>query len=586
MPQATREQRQEKWKEIMVSLLKSWQFYILLAVLLAMGWLTIRLLQLALFEASTAALFFGLGLIVLVLAGYALYYRKGWVWKGLASILCLLLIAGCWFGQSAAGVLAASLHDLAKPAVNLSRNAGLYTYSQTPIRSLDALSGQTIGILENRSQNLSEAVINDLDAQGISVRTRGFSSLQAMMKALRGQAIRAVVLAPSDLEMIEEFSGFEKTRQEIVQVTTVSVDLGVQTQPSDLDLDQDPYTVLISGSNDPITQPSYRSSLNVLLTINPKNKTMLLTFVPRSLWVSYACEEGLACPAGSQDRTGFASFYTIEALRDTLSQNLGVTIDFTVRVDLNTLLQLADLNGSIKVQNDQEFTNGYFSFAQGEIEMDSPRIRQYIGSLNDFSSTDENQEKNQLNVLLALLRQTRLKGMNSLRETLNIIDQSVRTSFTYSQMCQLVRQLFLSSQNWNELYYAITGTGGLEFSQSLTEYAYVLMPDPASMQKAADAVRAVLEGNQPDVTPVSQPADQVQDPSAASPDGTPADSPDNAAGPVPDASSDQNGQQSADVQTPENDAAGNPAYDPAADSTYDSSYDSTYDPDYDPGFSQ
>lgn len=499
----------EKLREIGLRLLKSWQFYILLITLGAMLWLAASMLHLELFEASTTALCFGLGLIVLFLAGYILYYKKGWLWKCAAGILCGLVVLACTFGQSAAGVLASSLRQISQPVTTLTRTAGLYTYSQVPVRTFESLNGQTLGVLDTRNQNLNEAILNSLAENKVTVRTRGFSSLQAMMKALKGQAIRAVILSPSDLELIEEFSGMEKIRSELVQFYSVPVDLGLQTEASTLNLDQDPYTVLISGSNDPITQASYRSSLNVILTVNPAARTMLLTFVPRSAWVSYTCKEGLACPADTQDKAGFASLYTIEALKDTLQSTLGITIDFTVRADLNSLLRIADLTGGIQVQNDQEFTNGYFSFAQGEIEMDSPRARQYIGTLNDFSSTDQNQEKNQLNVLLALLREVRQQGAGGIKEILEVIDSSVKTSFTYAQTCQLVRQMFMNPQNWNELYYALSGSDGLEFSGSLTEYAYALLPDAASIQKAKAAIEAVLAGSEPDVEPIA-PAENTE----------------------------------------------------------------------------
>lgn len=514
-----KEETKQKIKASARWLASSWQTYVLAAVLFGMCWMLVRMLMLQLFPASTILLFFGLGLILLFIAGWLLFCRPGWKGKIAAVLACVLIIMGCYTGQQAAGILAGALHKIAQPNRAITRQAVIYTYAQVPVRDMENLNGQTLGVLETRNTDLNNAMLADLEQQGISVRTKGYFSLQAMIKALKGQAIRAVVLSPADLELIEEFSGMEKARQELSPVYAFNIETGISTPVSDLDLDRDCYTVLISGSSDPISQTSYRSSMNVLLSVNPKTSTMLLTFVPRSSWVNYQCDEALGCPAGTHDKAGFASMYTIETLRRTLEFELDIPIDFTVRVDLNTLLALSDMAGGIRVQNDEEYTNGYFSFAQGEIEMDSPRARRYIGELNDFSSSDQAQEKHQLNVLLALLRLARQADLTKMRPMLDIIDDSVRTSFTYTQICQLTRQLFLSQSVWSELFYSLSGGEGLDLSGSLTEYAYAYYLDPNSIARAHAAIEAVYAGQQPDVTPIqSEQPDAPADPEAASPD--------------------------------------------------------------------
>ena len=55
-----------------------------------------------------------------------------------------------------------------------------------------------------------------------------------------------------------------------------------------------------------------RSDANLLLTMNPKKGTILMTSVPRDYYVDLPCVEDGGCPVGSKDKLTHTGLYGIK----------------------------------------------------------------------------------------------------------------------------------------------------------------------------------------------------------------------------------------------------------------------------------
>ncbi len=470
--------------------------YALIIAIGAIAYALFKMFQLNLFKLSVVGLFVGICLAGLLLAGFWFFYTRHKLWTIPALALCAAIVAGSLFVEGRVQEISDSLREMSEPADSYVQNIGLYVPSTIPVSDLNALNGETFGIMRNRDETGVNSLLVSLADKGIYVHLKFFSNLQQMYKAVRGQAVRALILDQSDLRLIQTMAG-DQTSNQLSLAYSLPVDTGVTTPVSAKNLEKDPFTILISGSSDSIRDSSYRSNLNLLVTVNPSTRQVLTTVLPRSLYIYNDCEEALACqPPDVPDRLSFVSYHSSEALRQTVEHLIESPVDFIVRLNTDKILQLFDIGQTIRFNPYGEYTD--LNLHDGNV-MTGPQIKQFLGALNDLSDEDLNQELNQLHVLYTLCRSTSLFDSSTFESTMKVLDESVWTSFDYNQLCQLARMFFLFPEHMTESWQIVTGTSSIQYSPTLTEATYMTQPDPETLQNARTAIQSVLDGGSPTV---------------------------------------------------------------------------------------
>lgn len=502
--------------------------YCMIIAAIGILWIVIRMARLGLFTFSLIALVFGIGLAGLAIAGFWFFYTIHKLWRIPALLVCIGLVAGCFYVQQDLNLVSDTMAKITEPADSYVQNVGLYAPSLIPVNKLENVNGEKIGIIGGRDETAVHSLLVSLADKGIYVHVKSFDNLQQLYKAVRGQAVRAVILEAGDVRLIQEFSGSQTGEQSLSLVYSMPVDTKVTSPRSDLNMEKDPFTILISGSNDPITDPSYRSNLNLLVTVNPSTRQVLTTILPRSLYVTSHCQEALACLAENQpDRLSLVSYHSIEALRETLENVMDTPIQFAVRLNTDKILGLFDQGKAIRFNTGGDYTE--VNPETGTV-MTGPQVRQYIGNINDLSEEDIDQELRQLHALITLTHQKNLISYTNLKGLMKVIQDSIWTSMDYNQVTQLLRMFFLFPEQMNESFSLVTGTSQTLYSPTLTESTFVTLHDQASLDMAKAGIQTVIQGGTPAVsglpspagaTPAAPAADQASSQAAAEGEASP-----------------------------------------------------------------
>ena len=113
----------------------------------------------------------------------------------------------------------------------------------------------------------------------------------------------------------------------------------------------EPFNVLISGIDvyGDISQTS-RSDVNIIVTVNPKTKKVLLTSTPRDYFVPIP-----EVSDGVRDKLTHAGIYGVDASMRTLEELYGIDITYFVRVNFDTLIKLVDAMDGLDVYVEYPF---------------------------------------------------------------------------------------------------------------------------------------------------------------------------------------------------------------------------------------
>lgn len=496
--------------------LHQWQTYFVLGAIFSIFFLLFKIYTLHFFKLSFAGMVLGLGMAAILIAIFGFYYVPKKIGNIGAILICVLIATQSLGLQNEMNLISNSIAQMSHTEQNAGRKMGIYVPTQIPLSSLEALDGETIGIMAQRDDEGIHAVLTSLAEQDIHVQTKSYSSLQQLYKGAKGLAVRAVILNEADVSFIDDFAPSTNPTSPLTKVYSMTLPSTTpsmtQTDRTNMDLEVEPYTILISGSNDPLDQSAYRSNFNLLVTIHPQTKQVLTTLIPRTLALATSCQEQNACPQGiTEERLSFVSYNSIEALKQSIEETLEIPIDFTVRIDLTKLLELFDLDSTLRYQQATE-VDSYIDIQQGQGEpYNIYQMKQLIGNVQDLAPDDLNQELTILRVLKTIMQAQELPHTKDIAPVLELLKQAISTSFTPNQFSQIIKTFFIFPMKMEEYYTCLQSETTTQYSPTLTETLYMSKVDRNSLdtiKQAIDAIQNASKNNpaQINVAPLPTPS--------------------------------------------------------------------------------
>lgn len=479
----------------------SWNVWLLALVPAAalLIWLVAEMVRVQLFSMLQVGLILGAGLLVLCAALLLLQFLEGRAVRLIGVVLCAIVCIASFSGQASAREIAVAVQQAARHTDTIHRTIGLYTMKQVPVASLHALEGASIGILGTRGQADADRFVQDLqETENVNVHTVSYPTMDSLIKAMKGQAVRAVFLSSEDIKLASAFPGMDSLRSELSLVKDFSVDTGLHNDSVPVDMKTEPYTILVSASDAPLDQESYRSVMTAAVVVNPKTRTVLSIFLPRSLKTKYVCPPELEC-IEEEDKLGLASLFSIEALKETTENLLDLTINYTVRIDMETLVSMLDYEDPLTVWNDYEYSSGNYTFSEGEITMNPAMARAYWKELSDFSATDSDVQYNTGHLLRAVVE--KMKEDRTLQDTegLEMLSKAIHTNMSYTELCTFLQTFCLHPVPYELLETELPASPVWETSTILSVPSSMVQADQSGLDYVRQAAADVLAGTLPDL---------------------------------------------------------------------------------------
>ena len=348
------------------------------------------------------------------------------------------------------------------------------------------------GIHKTLDRDNTNTVIAEIEANaGIDLTVTEYDDFSALISDLKSGAIQAMIYNSAFNDTIEETD--ENFSDEVRILDNHSIQTKVNLTASDMNLTKEPFTVYISGIDvyGKIGQTS-RSDVNMLVTVNPVTKEVLMTTTPRDYYVTLPNVSG-----DSRDKLTHAGIYGINCSMDTLSQIYGIRIDYYVRVNFDTLKKVVNALGGVDVYSEYEFTthykNGGYEIKKGYNHMDGKTALAFARERYNVPGGDEQRGRDQQAVLKAILEKAMspsiLTGYMGLMDSLS---GSFETNMSMNQIASVVKMQLADGASWDIKSQSVTGTFGNEACYSTGwQRLSIMFPDEASIYAARKKILAV-----------------------------------------------------------------------------------------------
>ncbi len=288
--------------------------------------------------------------------------------------------------------------------------------------------------------------------------------------------------------LCEETVNFESNTKII---HTISVEIESSDIAKRVDVTKDPYNIYISGID---TYGSIsnvaRSDVNMIMTVNPKTRTILLTSIPRDMYLplhSY----------GAMDKLTHTGIYGIEETTTTVEDWLGIDINYFIRVNFSTLEDVVDAIGGIEVDSEYAFSSAIsdYSYSEGINYLNGEEALYFARERKSFSDGDNQRVKNQQKVLSGIIE--KITGstaiLTSYAELLNAIEDEMQTNMASSDISSLVKMQLGDMRGWSIKSVSAKGQGASKPTYSMGSINLsVIIPDEKSVTEVQQKINKTM----------------------------------------------------------------------------------------------
>lgn len=180
---------------------------------------------------------------------------------------------------------------------------------------------------------------------------------------------------------------------------------------------------------------------------------------------------------------------------DTLGMLYDIPVKKYFRVNFAGFVKIIDALGGIEVNSDYDFTTGGYTFTKGSNYVDGEAALAFARERHAFAEGDRQRGKNQMEVIKGVIQKAMSPELlSNYTNMLSAVEGCFETNFSYDKIAELVRDQLADGGSWNIVSYSVDGTGDSRKPYSMSAYAYVMVPDQKTVDKAKELMQQVVDG--------------------------------------------------------------------------------------------
>ena len=416
------------------------------------------------------------------------------------TVLAVIMIAILAFGGFYINKTRSAISNISGETTEVTQMA-VYVKSDDAADSVEATAGYTYGILSSLDRENTDGAVAHLNSQfGTEVQTKEYAGLTELADGILNGEVNAMLLNSGYLSVYEDMDGYTDFSTKIKEVGTVDVESTIQSAEESAPIEPittanggKVYTIYLSGidTRGEMTAKS-RSDVNIIATVNTDTHEILLVSTPRDYFVP------LSISGGAPDKLTHAGIYGIDVCMDTLGMLYDIDINYYFRINFGGFVKVIDALGGITVNSDYDFDSknilGYH-FNKGENYVNGEQALIFARERYAFQEGDRQRGKNQMEVIRGVVKKALSPEiLTSYSSILSSLDGCFGTNITYEEIAQILQQQLTNGGDWTIVSYSVDGTGATEKPYSMSQKAYVMVPDYNTVDKAKSLMEKVRNG--------------------------------------------------------------------------------------------
>ncbi len=235
-----------------------------------------------------------------------------------------------------------------------------------------------------------------------------------------------------------------------------------------------------------------RSDVNILITVNPMTKQIIMTNTPRDYYVPIP---GITTGTW-RDKLTHAGLYGVWASAAAIENIYGVQIDYYIRVNFTSFIDIINAIGSVEVYSEYAFTGRGYSFTKG---MNTITTGQqglaFARERYAFASGDRQRGKNHMALIEGIINKLMSPTMiTNFTDIVNSVSNCVQTNMTMDEITALAKMQIDDGASWSISTQSVDGTGAYRTNfSSRAHNAYVMLPNQNTINAAKAKINSIMQ---------------------------------------------------------------------------------------------
>lgn len=410
--------------------------------------------------------------------------------KIFSILISLILGAGCYY----LGMVNGAFDEVAGGNSYKIDNMVVAVLAEDSAETINDARDYTFGVQYALGAKDVESAVADINkALESEIQLVECEDIQAQAAALLAGETGAIIYNEGYTGMLEE--AIEGYPEKVKIIYRYEIKKEIENSKSEkVDTAKSTFSVYISGIDvyGPIETNS-RSDVNIIVTVNPETRQILLTTTPRDFYVPIPGISG-----GQRDKLTHAGIYGVDASISTLESLYDTTIPFYLRVNFTSLIDIVDALGGVDVYSQYSFTtlHGSMVVHEGMNHFNGEQALYFSRERYSLPGGDNQRGKNQQAVIVAMIKKMiSPQILMSAGSILDSVSGNVDTNMSQEQIQKLIKTQLNEGGSWNIYSVAATGTGDSNSCYSSgSRMLYVMNPNQESVNNIINLMRRVENG--------------------------------------------------------------------------------------------
>lgn len=445
---------------------------------------------------TTYAVMIGMILVLLGFINYALmrpnkkeHHHKTKPREIVGKVISLLLSVLMIFGSVMINKGYSTLDDITNSNTK-SAHYAIVVLKSSKIDSLSELQNESIEYcLQYDKEKDMNQVIAEAKKKESSLNFDVAMTYSKLGDDLYNNTVNAILINTAYNGMFEE--NHPDFQNEVKEIWTSDIETKVKDFSTRVSVTNTPFIIYISGIDTygSITTVS-RSDVNMIVTVNPNTKKILLTSIPRDYYVTLANMK-------KKDKLTHSGIAGPENTVKTMSNFIGIDINYYARVNFTSLITMVDALGGITIDVDREFYENGHTYSTGLQRMNGEQALEFSRERHSFADGDNVRVKHQQDVLMAMLNKMMSPAViTNYSSVLKAISGCFETNMASSDITDLIKMQINDNASWTFKQKQFTGTGVMQTGGAYMPDSklYYMIPNDDSVKENLQAIKDILNG--------------------------------------------------------------------------------------------
>ena len=364
------------------------------------------------------------------------------------------------------------------------------TLSNNSKEEIKDYQSENIGVYKNIN---SDKAIEKLSKK-IEFKGKEYTDITEMFDDLEDKTISAIIINGSIKTLLEtDFKELESNLKNIYNFT-ISIEKKEDIVKV-VDVTRQPFNIYIAGGD------AYgdignvtNTDVNMVVTVDPVNKKLLLTSIPRDYYVNLP-----SFGEDAYDKLTHAGYYGIEESVQAVEKLLDIDINYYVKINFSTIEGVIDAIGGVEVDSDYNFCvdgRNDICYKKGVNRLGGYRALMFARERHAFKDGDIQRVKNQQKVFEAIVNKATSSTViiTNFSEILDSVSSNFSTNLDSKSINRLVKMQLNDMSSWGIESQNLTGT---DYSSTVytfpTQELYVMKRDEESVISAIEKIKETFE---------------------------------------------------------------------------------------------